>query len=112
MEIISHQNKELKSAELISDDLLIVNPEDTLQLIVDIYYQDFDRIIVHQKNVAPAFFDLKTKLAGEILQKFINYKMRLVIIGDFSKYESDSLRDFIYESNKGKHINFLSDFSE
>ena len=110
MHIISHQSEDIKTAELISEELLIVNPEDTLQLIVDVYYQGFDQIVVHEKNVAPEFFDLKTRLAGEILQKFINYQMRLIIVGDFSKYPSQSLKDFIYESNKGKHINFLADF--
>ena len=110
MKIISHEDKDLRTAELISEDLLISNPDDTLQLIVDIYYQGFDRIVIQEKNVDPAFFDLKTKLAGEILQKFINYKMRLIIVGDFSKYHSDSLQDFIYESNKGKHVNFLPKF--
>ncbi|TCC94788.1 DUF4180 domain-containing protein [Pedobacter hiemivivus] len=112
MRIISHQTAQLKTAEIISDDLLIVNAEDTLQLIVDIYYQGFDRILLFEKNVTPDFFDLKTRLAGEILQKFINYKMRLIIVGDFSKYSGQSLKDFIYESNKGKQINFLASFSE
>ena len=107
MEIISHQTDGITTAEIISDKLLIVNPEDTLQLIVDIYHQGYDRIILSEKNITPEFFDLETKLAGEILQKFINYKMQLVITGDFSKYPGQSLKDFIYESNKGKHINFL-----
>ncbi|MEJ2884417.1 DUF4180 domain-containing protein [Pedobacter sp. GR22-6] len=111
MEIITHHSQDLKTAEIIGDELLIVNPEDTLQLIVDIYYQGFDRIVIHEKNITSDFFDLKTKLAGEILQKFINYKMSLIIVGDFNKYSSDSLKDFIYESNKGNRINFLSSFS-
>jgi len=42
------------------------------------------------------------------LQKFSTYRVRLAIIGDFSKYTSKSLRDFIYESNKGKHICFVA----
>ena len=78
MEIITHHSQDLKTAEIIGDELLIVNPEDTLQLIVDIYYQGFDRIVIHEKNITSDFFDLKTKLAGEILQKFINYKMSLI----------------------------------
>ena len=31
----------------------------------------------------------------------------LAIVGDFSKYESNSLKDFIYESNKQGRINFV-----
>ena len=51
-------------------------------------------------------------MAGEILQKFSNYRMRLVIVGDFSALESKSLRDFIYESNKGKLVGFVSTAEE
>lgn len=111
MKIISHQEEALITAELISDKILLENPEDSLQLIVDVYYQGFNRIVLYEKNITPAFFDLKTKLAGYILQKFVNYQMLLIIVGDFSKYPSQSLKDFIYESNKGNQINFLTAFS-
>ena len=52
------------------------------------------------------FFVLSTCLAGEILQKFINYGVRFAIYGDFTKYTSKPLKDFMYESNKGKDIYF------
>ncbi|WP_256002030.1 DUF4180 domain-containing protein [Pedobacter deserti] len=110
MQIIAHNTDNINTAELVSSDILINNPEDTLQLIVDLYYQDYDRIVVSEKNIAPEFFDLKTGLAGEILQKFVNYKMRLVIVGDFEKYTSQSMKDFIFESNKGIQINFVKSF--
>ena len=35
--------------------------------------------------------------------------MKLAIIGDFSKYDSKALRDFIYECNSGKDIFFVED---
>lgn len=50
---------------------------------------------------------LKTGIAGDVLQKFSNYRVRLVIVGGFSKYPGTSIRDFIYESNKGMLVNFL-----
>jgi len=75
-------------------------------------YQGFDKIIIHEKNIIPDFFDLKTKIAGEILQKFTQYQMPLTIVGDFSKYNSKSLNDFIYESNKGRQVNFVASLSE
>jgi len=60
-----------------------------------------------QEAICEDFFRLKTGLAGEILQKFVNYRMKIAIVGDFSIYTSKSLKDFIYESNKGKHIFFV-----
>lgn len=107
MNIKTHQAGDHKIAEVISDDVLINNPEEGLQLLVDLYYQDFDKIIIREKNIIPAFFDLKTGIAGEILQKFSNYRVRLVIVGEFIQYPGQSIKDFIFESNKGKQINFL-----
>jgi hypothetical protein len=46
------------------------------------------------------------------LQKFSTYGSRLAIIGDFSKYDSKSLRDFIYESNKTGRICFVGSQDE
>ncbi len=57
------------------------------------------------------FFILSTGMAGEILQKFINYGVRFAIYGDFSGYTSKPLHDFIYESNCGKDI-FFQDTKE
>jgi len=69
-------------------------------------------VIIYEKNITPEFFDLKTKIAGDILQKFSNYRMGLAIIGDFSQYESKSMKDFIFESNKTRHINFVETLKE
>lgn len=108
MKIKTHDINETKIAELISEDTLINNIEEGLDLLGNLYYQDFEKIIIYDKNITPDFFDLKSGIAGEILQKFSNYRVRLAIVGDFSKYTSKSVNDFIYESNKGKQINFVS----
>lgn len=65
-------------------------------------------IVIDKKLIAEDFFILSTGLAGEILQKFINYGGRIAIYGDYSRYTSKPLKDFIYESNKGKDVFFVS----
>ena len=108
MKIETHDINDTKIAELISEDTIINNIEDGLDLLGNLYYQDFDKIIIYDKNITPDFFDLKNGIAGEILQKFSNYRVRLAIVGDFSKYTSKSVNDFVYESNKGRQINFVA----
>ncbi|MCT1529981.1 DUF4180 domain-containing protein [Sphingobacterium daejeonense] len=112
MEIIKHTTNNQPVAEIIADDYIWTTIEDGKDIMGDIYYQGYDKLIVHEKNIHPDFFDLKTKIAGEILQKFSTYRVRLVIVGNFSTYESRSLKDFIFESNKGKAVNFLSSLEE
>ena len=65
-------------------------------------------MILKKELLADAFFDLSSRIAGEILQKVSNYGMKLAIVGDFTKYASKSLRDFIYESNNTGQVVFVA----
>jgi hypothetical protein len=112
MEIISHSIRDISIVEIQAKGLVIAKAGDGLNLLGNVYYPGFDRMILYEKNITPDFFDLKNGMAGEILQKFSNYRMRLAIVGDFSAYQSKSIRDFMYESNQGRRINFVSTLEE
>lgn len=99
-------------AEITSDEILIRNTQDALDMMANCGYQGANKIILHQKNFIPAFFDLKTGIAGDILQKFSNYRAQLAIVGDFTEVESKSLRDFIRESNRQGRIFFVDSMQE
>jgi hypothetical protein len=89
-------------------EIVITDVQSALDLMATVQYEaDSDRIVIDKSLLSESFFDLKTRLAGEILQKFVNYRVKVAIIGDFSVYSSRSLQDFIYESNSGNHIFFL-----
>ena len=112
MKIETHNINNTKIAEIITDDIVLKTTEDGLDLLGNLYYQGFDKIIIKEKNITPDFFVLKNGIAGEILQKFSQYRMPLAIVGDFSKFTSKSIADFIYESNKGKQISFVASVEE
>jgi hypothetical protein len=91
-----------------SDEILIKDVQSALDLMATVQYETGShRMVMNQSVFSEAFFDLKTRLAGEILQKYINYHVKVAIIGDFSVYPSQSLQDFIYECNKGNDFFFL-----
>lgn len=102
----------IKIARVISNATLIRNTQDAVDLMGDCWYNGAVGIVMNEENIVADFFDLKTGIAGEILQKFSNYNVRLAIVGDFDKYKSKSIRDFIFESNKHRHINFVSSVDE
>ena len=112
MNIIKHQVNENSIAEVESNEVIISNAQDGLDLLGNLYYQGFDKIIIHEKNLTPQFFDLKNGLAGEILQKFSNYRIPLAIVGDFTPYTGESIRAFITEYNRQGHISFVSSVEE
>lgn len=108
MEIVAHSVNNMNVAEIRTQEILINSAENGLDLLGDMYYQGFDGIVLYGENFNPEFFNLKNGLAGEILQKFSNYRMKLSIVGSFENVESKSLRDFIYECNKGQQISFVA----
>ncbi|OQR56669.1 DUF4180 domain-containing protein [Bacillus sp. CDB3] len=92
-----------------NDTVVISDVQSTLDLMATVQYEvDSKRIVINKSLISESFFDLKTRLAGDILQKFINYSVKIAIVGDFSMYTSKSLQDFIYECNKGNDIFFLA----
>jgi len=99
-------------AELEKGKATISSAGDMLDIMGDIGYRGCQKLIVHAGDLTPDFFDLRTGLAGEILQKFSNYRMRLAIVGDFSRLTSRSWRDFIRESNRGRTVSFLPTLDE
>lgn len=99
-------------AELVMGTATITSPGDILGIMGDIGYQGCAKLIVHSGDLSVDFFDLRTGLAGEVLQKFSNYRMQLAIVGDFSHLKSRSWRDFIRESNRGRTVSFLPTLDE
>jgi hypothetical protein len=95
--------------EIVDDNVIIKGIDDVFGLL---YIDGCSTVIVRKENIISGFFDLSTGIAGEILQKFSTYNIRLAIIGDYSNITSKSLRDFIYESNKIKRILFVDTIEE
>lgn len=88
---------------------VIVDVASALDLLMSAQYEAGTKYIaVDKKLIAEDFFVLSSGLAGEILQKYINYGGKIAIYGDFSGYTSKPLKDFIYESNKGKDVFFAA----
>lgn len=69
-------------------------------------------LALEKQNITDEFFVLRTGLAGEVLQKISNYQRRLVILGDFGQVESQSLRDFIFESNRTGKVVFTDSLAK
>ena len=86
---------------------------DAMELIASARYETgCEALILPKEALSEDFFRLTTGLAGEVLQKFVNYQMKVAILGDFSGYTSKPLQDFIRESNRGKTVFFLATEAE
>ena len=96
-----------------SEDILISDSQSALDLMMTVKFEkDCSRIVLDKKAICEEFFRLSNGIAGEVLQKFINYHTKLAIIGDFTRHTSKPLHDFIYECNKGNDIFFVCNLEE
>ncbi|WP_020618167.1 DUF4180 domain-containing protein [Paenibacillus daejeonensis] len=108
MEVIKVETEGQPVAVVRSWPDIIDDVQTALDLMATVQYETgCDRIVIPQALFSARFYDLSTKLAGDILQKYTNYGTKLAIVGDFSQLTSKSLRDFIYECNHGRQFAFL-----
>lgn len=95
-------------AVISSDEKLIEDTQSALDLAMTVKYETgAANIVINKSAVCEEFFILSSGMAGEILQKFSNYHVRIAIYGDYTQYTSKPLKDFIYESNNGNDFFFL-----
>ncbi len=96
-------------AAVTSETVLITDVPSALDLAMSVKYEtSATKLVLDKRIFCEDFFLLSTGIAGEILQKFINYHIKAAIYGDYSRYTSKPLKDFIYESNNGKDFFFVS----
>jgi hypothetical protein len=96
-------------AVISSSEPVLTSVQDALDLMATVEYETgCERIAFEKSALTEDFFILSTRLAGDILQKFVNYRKKIAIFGDFSRYTSKPLRDFIYESNSGNDVFFVA----
>lgn len=99
--------------EIIDDNVIIKDVDDVLDNVFSLLsVNDCSTLIIRKENIVAGFFDLSTCMAGEILQKFSTYHVRMAIVGDYSNIQSKALKDFIRESNKTKQILFVATIDE
>ena len=92
-----------------SEETIITDTQSALELAMTVKYETgAEKIVIEKRAFSEDFFVLRTGVAGEILQKFVNYHIKMAIYGDFSHYTSKPLKDFIYESNRGENFFFVA----
>lgn len=92
-------------AYLNEEQCMIHDSQSALDLMMSAVYETGQHKLICQKSIFDeAFFDLKTKMLGEVMQKAVNYRIQMAIIGDFSLYTSHALKDLMTECNRGSQF--------
>lgn len=106
---IKQHKADVAVVEIEGKEKVIAGAQSALDLAMTAKYEyGVSRIAIPKEAIVDEFFILSSGIAGETLQKYINYHVKIAIFGDFSCYTSKPLHDFIYESNNGKDVFFVT----
>ena len=83
-------------------------------IIGDSYACEPVMVAIPVERLGEGFLTLSTRIAGDVVQKFVNYGTCVAFVGDVSAAvaASDALRDYIRECNRGRHVWFVADMAE
>ncbi|MEU3492794.1 DUF4180 domain-containing protein [Kitasatospora cineracea] len=89
----------------------VAGEREALDLLGDAYYREASWVALPVERLGSEFFRLRSGVAGAVVQKFAQYRTGLAVVGDVSARvaESDALRDFVRESNRGLQLWFVED---
>jgi len=82
-------------------------------LIGELYSSEARLVAIPLERLGPDFLRLASGVAGHVLQKLVNYRFQVAVVGDVSVSEAASppLRDFVRESNRGATVWFVPDLA-
>jgi hypothetical protein len=91
--------------------LLIGDEQDAIDLIALCSEAGADRLILFADNLSQEFFDLKTRLAGAVFQKFSNYRVKCAIVISPS-LDKGRFHEMLIEVNRQHAFHFFSKLEE
>lgn len=94
-----------------ADGPLLSTEDDARDVIQETFGTAITMAVIPVERLDPDFFVLRTGVAGTFVQKLVQYRLRLVVVGDISAQTgaSDALRDWVREVNRGPDILFVPD---
>lgn len=111
MNIFIHDIKGTQVAEVQSEGIIIRSARDAADITRELLAQGIDRVILHERNLSPEFWQLSNGLAGVILQEFASKAVVVAFVGKLDQNKSESLTALIQESDLGNQA-FLLDTVE
>lgn len=101
-----------KYLEYASSEVQIRSTQDALDIVAACFENDAQLIMIHSEALPDDFFKLRTGLAGEILQKFVNYRFRVAIVVSNEEKIKGKFKELLAETNKGNDYRVFGSTTE
>ncbi len=86
--------------ECLDDGWQVNNESDALDLVAACGEFRVHRLLLHPGNFSPAFFDLRTGLAGALLLKMSNYRIKLAVVLTPEQVGQGRFQEMALEANR------------
>lgn len=93
---------------LSSEKNTIENEEEIMDLMSICFENNIELLLIDNNVLSDSFYNLKTGFAGMVIQKLVNYNIKIAVIID-KEMISKRFKEFLIESNKGNHFGGFSD---
>lgn len=90
-----------KYLECASAEHPLATEQDALDLLAACFEHETRLIVLHSQALTGEFFDLRTGLAGKVLQKFVNYRVKVAVVLADEGVVKGRVKEWFAESNKG-----------
>ena len=95
--------------EMIPGKMMINDEQDAVDLVGLCGENKTNKILFYDENLSENFFNLKTKTAGGILQKFTNYNVKAALVLSNDNYIKGRFGEMVLEANKGGNFGVFID---
>ena len=84
------------------------NVREATDLVAASMEHDTDRLLLDTGVLPPAFFELRTRFAGEFLQKLQTYRLRTAIVMSPDADHGERFGEYLQEARRGHFCRFFT----
>ncbi|HSK60326.1 MAG TPA: DUF4180 domain-containing protein [Actinomycetospora sp.] len=92
----------------------IATETDAMDVVGQALGEGADVVAVPVTRLTPEFTNLASGVAGAVVQKFVTYRLRLVVVGslDHLGESAGPVADWVREADRGRELWFVADLDE
>jgi PadR family transcriptional regulator, regulatory protein AphA len=106
------ENNQKSYVECLPDGCLLKSESQALDLIAACSEYETNRLLIHKQSLPDDFFNLRSGLAGAVLQKFVNYNLRVALVIGAEQAKEGRFGDMVIEANRGSQLRFFNEPSQ
>lgn len=90
----------------------LTSEQDALDLVGACAEHETDRLLLQEGSLSPDFYDLRSGLAGSVMLKFSNYRIRAAAVVPAEIASAGRFGEMVSETNRGSQFRIYATLTE